>query len=76
MQVETSDTEVIFFDSEKDGRKRRMAPVDGRRQGRRIARLRNPSVKPAYIKDKRVHDAHTHTHGGVQPGNGASGVPQ
>lgn len=59
MQVETSDTETIFFDSEKDGRKRRLAPVvHPMVEGKVVESLgyETRSFKPAYIKDKRVHD--------------------
>lgn len=59
-QVETSDTEEIFFDVEKDGTKRRLAPfvhplVEGKVVESRG--FETKSFRPAYVKDKRVHDA-------------------
>jgi hypothetical protein len=59
-EIETSDTETIYFDIEKEGTRRRLAPfvhplVEGvlvESQG-----FETKSFKPAYIKDKRVHDA-------------------
>lgn len=59
-QVENSETEEVFFDVELEGTKRRLAPyvhplVEGKiveSQG-----FETKSFKPAYTKDKRVHDA-------------------
>jgi len=59
-QVETSDSETIFFDVELDGQKRRLAPVvHPLVEGKVVESLgyETKSFKPAYIKDKRVHDA-------------------
>lgn len=59
-QVENSDTETVFFDIEKDGKKRRLAPfVHPLVEGKVVesAGFETKSFRPAYIKDKRVFDA-------------------
>lgn len=59
-QVETSDTEEVFFDVELEGTKRRLAPyVHPLVEGKIVESLgfTTKSFKPAYTKDKRVHDA-------------------
>lgn len=59
-QVETSDTEEIHFDVEIDGKKRRLAPFVHPLKEGKIVESRGYSTKtfrPAYTKDKRVHDA-------------------
>lgn len=56
-QVETSDTEVIFFDVEN--KKRRISPfVSPLREGRLVEEegYTTKSFTPAYVKDKRVFD--------------------
>lgn len=56
-EIETSDTEVIFFDVEN--KKRRISPfVSPLREGRLVEDegYVTKSFTPAYIKDKRVHD--------------------
>lgn len=59
-QVENSDTETVFFDVELEGTKRRLAPyVHPLVEGKVVESLgyETKSFKPAYTKDKRVHDA-------------------
>jgi hypothetical protein len=59
-QVETSNTEEVFFDVELEGTKRRLAPyVHPLVEGKIVESLgfETKSFKPAYTKDKRVHDA-------------------
>jgi hypothetical protein len=59
-QVETSDTETIFFDVEKEGTRRRLAPfVHPLVEGKVVEGIgyETKSFKPAYVKDKRVFDA-------------------
>lgn len=59
-QVETSDTDTVYFDVERDGKKRRLAPfVHPLVEGKIVEDLGydTKSFKPAYIKDKRVFDA-------------------
>lgn len=59
-QVETSDTEEIHFDVEIDGKKRRLAPfVHPLKEGKLVESrgYQTKNFRPAYTKDKRVHDA-------------------
>lgn len=59
-QIENSDGEEVFFDVEKDGKKRRLAPFVHPLVEGKIVEDRGyttKSFKPAYIKDKRVFDA-------------------
>lgn len=59
-QVETSDTEEIHFDVEIDGKKRRLAPfVHPLKEGKVVESrgYQTKTFRPAYTKDKRVHDA-------------------
>lgn len=58
-QVENSDTETVYFDVEREGTKRRLAPyVHPLVEGKVVESLgfETRSFKPAYVKDKRVHD--------------------
>lgn len=58
--IDTSETEEIFFDVELQGEKRRLAPfVSPLVEGKLVEGIgyETKSFKPAYIKDKRVHDA-------------------
>jgi len=57
--VETSTSDTIFFDVELAGEKRRLAPyVHPLTEGKLVESVgyTTKSFKPAYIKDKRVHD--------------------
>lgn len=59
-QVENSDTEEVFFDIEKDGKKRRLAPFVHPMVEGKIVEDRGyatKSFRPAYVKDKRVFDS-------------------
>lgn len=59
-QVETSDSETVYFDVIKDGKKRRLAPVVHPLVEGKLVESEGydtKSFRPAYIKDKRVHDA-------------------
>lgn len=59
-QVETSESETVFFDVEKEGEKRRLSPyVHPLVEGKVVESLgfETRSFRPAYIKDKRVFDS-------------------
>lgn len=59
-QVETSDSETVYFDVEKDGKKRRLAPFVHPLVEGKVVESRGyatKSFRPAYIKDKRVFDS-------------------
>lgn len=59
-QVENSDSETVYFDVEKDGKKRRLAPfVHPLVEGKIVndAGYVTKSFRPAYIKDKRPFDS-------------------
>lgn len=80
-QVETSYSETVFFDVEIDGKKRRLAPVvHPLVEGKVVesAGYETKSLKPAYIKDKRVHDSQRpfRREAGEQIGTGQELTPQ
>lgn len=55
-----SDAETVYFDVELDGQKRRLAPVVHPLVEGKVVESHGyttKSIKPAYIKDKRVHDS-------------------
>lgn len=59
-QIVLAEEDTVFFDVETDGTMRRLAPVVHPLVGGKIVESRGfetKSIKPAYIKDKRVHDA-------------------
>ena len=58
-QVETSDAETVYFDVEREGTRRRLAPyVHPLVEGKVVEGIgyETKSFRPAYVKDKRVHD--------------------
>lgn len=58
-QIELSDSEEIYFDVEIDGVSRRLAPfVHPMKEGKVVESegFNTKSFKPAYVKDKRVHE--------------------
>lgn len=59
-QVVNSENETVYFDVETDGTKRRLAPiVHPLVPGKLVESVgyETKSIKPAYVKDLRVHDA-------------------
>lgn len=59
-QVETSETDKVYFDVELDGQRRRLSPfVHPLVEGKIVETLgyQTQSFTPAYVKDKRVFDA-------------------
>lgn len=59
-QIVTAEQDTIFFDVETDGTKRRLAPIVHPLVPGKLVESRGyetKSLKPAYIKDLRVHDA-------------------
>lgn len=80
-QVENSETETVYFDVEKDGKKRRLAPFVHPLVEGKIVEDRGYSTKsfrPAYVKDKRVFDANRpfKRMAGEQIGTGQAMSPQ
>jgi hypothetical protein len=59
-QILTAEEDTIYFDVETDGTKRRLAPIVHPLVPGKLVESRGyetKSLKPAYIKDLRVHDA-------------------
>lgn len=59
-QVVMAEQDTVFFDVETDGTKRRLAPIVHPLVPGKLVESRGyetKSIKPAYIKDLRVHDA-------------------
>lgn len=81
MEVVNAPEDTVFFDVEVDGTKRRLAPVVHPLVPGKLVESRGyetKSIKPAYIKDLRVHDATRpfKRMAGEQIGTGQNMTPQ